>query len=29
MTVKALDLFQAFQDGKLPKEGGYIPNGWE
>ena len=24
MTLKALDLFQAFQDGKLPKEGGYI-----
>jgi len=24
MAVKALDLFQAFSEGKLPKEGGYI-----
>ncbi len=24
MAVKALDLFQAFKEGKLPKEGGYI-----
>jgi len=24
MAVKALDLFQAFRDGKLPKEGGYV-----
>jgi hypothetical protein len=24
MTVKALDLFQAFKDEKLPKDGGYV-----